>query len=92
VRSRTDCWTVWNASSFSRATPAGKVNAQIELKTTNLFIVMLLVVLELVVVLTPAKASSCQAFDPFAAVAASESAMAGPAVCQLGRRSGESSL
>jgi hypothetical protein len=36
--------------------------------------------------------SSCQAFDPFAAVEASDSAMAGPAVCQLGRRPGEFSL
>jgi hypothetical protein len=34
----------------------------------------------MVVVLILANASSCQAFDPFAAVAASESAMAGPAV------------
>jgi hypothetical protein len=53
---------------------------------------MLLVVSGFVVVATSAKASSCQAFDPFAAVAASESAMAGPAVWQLERGSGDFSL
>ena len=37
-------------------------------------------------------ASSCQAFDPFAAVAASESGMAAPVLSWPGRRSGESSL
>jgi hypothetical protein len=70
-----------STSVAPRATLAAKVSAKIELKATNLFTVMLLVVLGLIVVLTPAKASSCQAFDPFAAVAASELAMAGPAVC-----------
>lgn len=66
---------------------AGKVSAKIELKATILWTVILLVVSGFVLVTTCAKASSCQAFDPFAAVAALESATAGPPVCQLVRGS-----